>query len=716
MGTAYTSTAYATIPNPCTLEFLTEWLPGLEQYRLDECDTSTWDTIYIYQGSGPGSRDIHYVADADEIQAVIDEHASTYPNGLRVAIEAGTVWQHLDGPAITLNRANIALTSFGTGHRPLFHGTETLAELGVTTLGSPTGGVYSVTLGSTEMSGKTMSFFLGDWGSDPRNALSNAPYVWKTSSGGVAAAGDFHYNSGTRVLTFYPHAGATLTTSGFRCITHTGVAFDGSMIFMQNYDKVVVRGIDVIGTAGNVSDNNGQVWSILSAAASTNAHLIQDCMGIYNSTHAIGSYTGTSGGIVTITDCDIGLQKHYQSIPIVCYAASGDHEYYIHKNRVYRWTVNDNLSTVIERSVQAIYSHTSGGSNYSKLGILAQNQCWCGQYGYGAGPYDGSATPANFDDDLITAYRVFQVGNVMDCGGYETRKNSGNAPRFLGILNGHVAINNLWDDIGFNRTTDTTTIEYLEIATTDYDYRGIGINNIWIINTGVVSGNHNFALLRNNLSSGTEPDRQGVYENQNWNSTLYITVPSGFSITGTWNGLSFQQNGGLTVATGNLNNGPHRMSWYNSLIINNSAANSSEDLILGCPEADPDGPRFTDAALSTARGGIQRTFFKGCKDQETEQGGTRNWGTEWFKANTSCADISAAYTDPLGVPATTDEWVVSSATALHASADGATLEYDFYGRPRPASGNRALGAVEAGTQADNIVTRTAITTAIGIGL
>jgi hypothetical protein len=721
MGTAYTSTDYATIPNPVTIEFITDWVPGILQYRMDECDTSDWHTVYIKYGSAetPGeSPDIHYAQTAAEIQTIIDDHDLLYTDGIVFAIEAGTTWSNYSESAITIDRANACLTRFGDGVNPLFHGTATLAELGVASLGSPSGGVYSVTLGEDEMTGKTFTHMLDHWGSTPRSILTATPYVWKATAVAVAAAGDFHYDSGTRVLTFYPLATATLTTSGFRCVVHTASTFSGSMLKMNNHDRIIVRDIDVIGTDGNEAASGGQVWAIISLAKSTNAHLISGCMGVLNSDHNVGQYNTTSGGIVTVAGCDVGLCKHYGSIPIVFYAASGGQESYTESNRVYRWVTNEVISTFIERNTQPIYAHTSGGANDATLTLFHGDYVWAGQWGYSAKPLNGDPpNAANFDDDLITDARVFVVDCVMDGGDYAARKLTSNLARVLGAFAGHVYVNCHYHSYYWNRTTDTSTIEYFELSTSDYDYRGWEINPIWEIDVGAVSGNFNFGLLRNNLSTGTEPDRAGVLESQVWNGTLYFSTPAGLNITGTWNCLSGQQNGAIATATGNLNNGPMRLSFINSLIVNNSAANSSEDLVLGIPEGDPTGSRYADAALSEARGGCRKTMFKGCKDQEADQGGFRNFGTEWFKANTACADFVGAYTDPRGIPDPSAEWVLSSATALHSSADGAILEYDHYGRPRPgAASARAIGAVEAGTQADGSQTGPSMAIGMGMGL
>lgn len=706
MGTAFGSTPYATVANPCTIEFIRDWVPGILAYRAAELDTTGWTTIVIQQGSGSPSTEtepeVHYASTVAELQTIITDHASVATAGLIVAIQAGTVWQCLSESAVTLARANICLTKYGEGNNPLFHGTATLAELGATTMGSPTGGVYTITLGSAPMSGKVFSHMLEDWGSTPRNAMDTArTYRWKTTSGGVTAAGDFHYNSGTRVLTLYPHASATIATNAFRVVVHSGTTFTGSMIRMRNYNKVIVRDIDVIGTGGDPTLENDQLWAFISEAGSTNAHGLFGCMGIYNYFHNAGLYnTGTAGGIMLVEDCDLGLCKYYDSIPLVFYSFNGVQEGYTNGNRILRFLANDNHSTVRQRSVQPIYAHTNGGGVVSTIMVWSGDTCWGGQWGYGAIPYVGDApNTANPDHgtlNMVDDARVFIVDCTMDGGDYATAKNAGNAPRILGAQSGHVYVNCLCHSYLWDRTTDTTTVEWFEISVTDYDYRGWFLNCIWEIDVGAVTGTHNFGLLRNNLGTGTEPDSAGAYESQMWNCTLYLVTPAGFDISGNWNCLSAQQNATHVISTGVSDDGPFRFSFYNSLIVNNSAANSTEDLVLGLPNADPDGPRYTTpTAGNTLRGGAQRTGFKGCRATDADKGDYRNLGTSYFTTSTACINLSNAYTNPRAFPAVTDEIVLSSATDLHASADGEILEYDHYGRTRPASGaDRAIGAVE----------------------
>jgi hypothetical protein len=715
VGTAYSASPFATIPNPCTAEFVHEWVPGILAYRLDELDTTGWTTIQVYQGSGGAASDeVFYAATTAELQAIIDDHAAIHTDGLIVAIEAGTEWQHLSETAVELGRAKICLTRFGTGNNPLFHGTETLAALGVASLGSPASGIYTVTLGASEMTGKTLSHVIEHWGTNPRSILTATPYVWKATAGAVAAEGDFHYASATRVLTIYPRAGATLTAAGFRAITHAGSTFTGSMIRMENHDRVVVKDIDVIGTGGNAAGSGGQVWSFISLAKSTNVHGIINCMGVLNSEHNAGHYNTTSGGICIVAGGQFGLCKHYGSIPIVFYTASGGHEGYTLRNNIIRWVTNEVISTAIERNTQPIYAHTSGGANKSLLTLFANDEVWCGQWGYSSKPLCGDQPLANFDDDMITDARAFVVGTVMDGGNFAARKNTGNLLRIMGQFNGHVYVNCRYKNMAWERTTDTVTIEYLEISTTDYDYRGWEINPIWEINVGATSGNFNFGLLRNNLSGGTEPDRQGVHEGQIWNGTLYFNTPAGLNITGTWNCLSSQQNGTIATATGNLNNGPMRQSWINSLIVNNSAANSTEDLVLGIPEGDPTGSRYVDGSAATARGGCRGVSFKGCRATAADQGGFRNFGTSYFTTNTDCDDMADAYAAPFSIPAFDSE-IIQTVEALHTSADGAVVEYDHYGRARNAT-TSARGAIEAGGGMSDSETRTSVAIGIGVGL
>ena len=738
MGTAYTGTAYATIPNPLSIEFFRDWIRQLPLWRAEgENDISNWASVYVQQSALSDTQaaagNVYSCATTANLQALLVSLASTSTSGLRVRIAANTVWQWASTEeAIDLDRANITLEKWGEGNNPLFHGTATLAELGVASLGSPTGGVYTVTLGATELNSRPVTHLLEDWGSNPRSAASSARmYQWKTSAGNVTAAGQFHYNSGTRVLTLYPKADApALTAAGFRLVLHTGSTYSG-MIQLQNYNAIKVLNIDVIGTGGNGATAGDQNWGIASYAKGTNAHVIRGCMSLYNGVHAIGQYCSTSGGIVTIMECVLGAQKHFDSIPIVFYADAGGQEGIDYGNTVLEWLPNDNHSTVRERSTQAAYSHDGDTTHPATLIIHAFSDYAGGQYGYGSPPYSGNpvntANPDHATLNKVSDGRCFLVGcrmrgngSAASGTGYLTRKNSGNAPRILGPQSGHVWVNNWFDSYAFGRTTDTVTVQYFEINTTDYDYRGWAINCIWTINNAAYSGADQMGIIRNNLSSGTEPDRAGVYECQWWNCTLYFNTPSGWSNTGGWDCLSMAVNANFKIVDGVSDSGPFRMSIYNSLIVNDSAANTSEDLVLAVPNADPDGPRYTiPVSGSTLRGGIQRTGFKGCRATNADLGGYRNLGSAYFTANTSCVDLTTT-PSPLAYPASNAEWVVSSATALHASANGVVLGYDFYGRERPAAGqNRALGAVEysgADSLSSGEAQGSAVATSLAIGL
>lgn len=710
MGTAYTGTAYATIPNPLAIEFYRDWIRQFPLWRAEgEAPTSGWKSIYVQQGalSDTSSPDTFSCPTTASLQSLIASYASLHTSGLRVRIAAGTVWQWATSEeAIDLDRANITLEKWGDGNNPLFHGTATLAELGVSSLGSPTGGVYSVTLGSTELNSRPVTHFLEDWGSNPRGAASfSRMYTWKTSAGNVTAAGQFHYNSGTRVLTFYPKADApSLTTTGFRLVVHTGSTYSG-MIQLQNYDAIKVLNIDVIGTGGNGNTSADQNWGISSYAKSTNAHVIRGCMSIYNGVHAISQYCSASGGIVTIMECLLGMQKHYLSIPIVFYAHAGGQEGIDYGNTILEWLPNDNhTSGAIERATQCGYSHDSDGSHPASLVIHAFSDYAGGLYGYGSPPYSGNppntANPDHASLNKISDARHFLVGCRMRGDGsngsiYYTAKNAGNSPRIHGVQAGHVWVNNLFSGYGMDRTTTTTNVEWFEIMTTDYDYRGWAVNCIWDITVGAIIGAHNIGIYRNNLGSGTNPDISGVVESQWWNCTHVLRLNASINITGGFGSLSWDQNGTYTTSTGNNIDGSSRMSIYNGLMLAITSAGSGEYPVLCVAPADPDGPRYAGANTLTQRGGVQRTGFFKYASANTTSGTVTGTGTTYFTSNTSCLALSSAPTDPLAYPAPTDEWVVSSATALHASANGVALGYDYYGRERPSSGNRALGAVES---------------------
>ena len=714
MSLTYQNSPYAAVPNPASKDFIDDWLPDILAYREHIDDYENWPIIYFDQGGsggeglGPGGADgsgtlanPYLALTAAMLQSALDEIRLTNTNGLRFAIKAGTEWQVLTGVGLRISQAKVSVEKYGSGNNPLFHGTETLAALGVASLGSPTAGVYTMTLGSAEMSGKTFGFLLPHWGSDPRGLADRSNcYRRRASAITVTGPGEFYYDIATRVLTLYPLASATLTTSGFRVITHdaNSLTFVG-LVMADNHDLTMIDSIDVVGTYGNATTEAGadQFWCFITNASGTNKHVLKNSMGIYGGYHSAGSFTNSSGGIILIKSCIFGFCKHYRAIPITYYAFPGGQECYSWGNSIIGMVINDIHSNVIYRASQPIYAHTNSATDRVSLFISYQDEAWGGRAGHGARPYispganDGTWYSAT--NNKVTDVRCFIVGLTMDGGtNFAARDNTANLTRILGAYACHAYINCIFKNYYWHRDTGGGTVyEYMEINTTDYDYGGYNINCIWHYIVGPTNGGFNFGLVRNNLSSGTEPDRQGVIEDQNWYCTMYFDVPSGFAITNTWNQATLQQNGTVDSVTPAANNGPMRKVFLNSSIIWDSDAASSEDLVLGIPEANPNGSLYA-VASSTLRGGIGRTAFYRCSSSSAQNGNFRSFGTSWFKDNTRSFDLTSA-PSLLSRPATDSELVVSNHFALHASADGQDLEYDFYGNRRVTNG--ALGAIEA---------------------
>jgi hypothetical protein len=711
LSLTYQNSPYSAIPNPASKDFIDDWLPDFLAYRETIDGYESWPIVYVDQGGGGGGEEVtgsgtisdpYLCPDAATLQTHLDTVRLSYPNGLRFAIKAGTVWQVLSGRAIVISQAKVSVEKYGTGNNPLFHGTETLDELGVAGLGSPTAGVYTMTLGSSEMSGKTFGFLLPDWGSSPRGIASlDYSYRRRATALTVTGAGQFHYDTVTRVLTLYPLASATLTTAGFRVVTHSAasLSFVG-LVMSEDYDETIIDSIDVIGTYGNAATevSADQFWCFITYADGTNRHVLKNCMGIYGGYHSAGSYTNSTGGFCLIKNCILGLCKHYRAIPITFYAFGGDNEGYSWGNTLVGMAANELHSTVINRASQPIYSHTNGGvTQRVSLFISYGDYIWSGLLGYNARPY--CSPPANTgtwfssSNNSITNVRAFIVGMVMDGGtNFVSRDNTQNLVKILGSYECHAYINCLHKNFYWHRDTAGGTVyEYSEISTTDYNFGGYNINCIWHYLVGATNGNFNFGLVRNNLSGGTEPDRQGVIEDQNWYCTMHFEVPVGFAITGTWNAATLQQNGTYDSVTPAANNGPMRKVFINSSIIWNSAAAATEDLVLGIPEANPNGSLFSVAG-SSLRGGIGRSAFYRCSTAHAQNGNFRSPGTTWFKDNTRCFDLTSA-PSLLGRPDTDSELVVRNHFPLHSSSSGQDLEYDFYGNRRVTNG--ALGAIEA---------------------
>ncbi len=726
MGTAFASGEFLSRkPRVVTRQFLT-WLAGVFNERAGQAPLEREVTVYIGQGptAGTGTLGDPYLrANAADLKTLMDSLYTTHAGStLRIRIARGTAWQNRAPKAINVTRASVTVDSYGSGHAPIFHGTETLGELGVASVGSPVGGVYTITLGSSEMSGKTFRGLIPDWGTDPTalaewdlsdpglaynvhgttgtKAGRTSVYRRRATAAAVTGQGQFHYDSGTRVLTLYPHTGVTPTTTNLRVDTYVNSSLTG-MIESGNFDSVRFEGLCVIGTGGNTGTD--QCWAIFCAQAGTNAVVVKDCLLLYAGQHTLGLYNGSSGGCLVVQGCTFGLARHYNSIPLIAFATSGGCEIWSRGNTILGWVPDDNHSTVLERTVQPIYSHDGSGSNPIGAFASLDDRVWSGQHGWGSRPYvsppPNNANPDDGTNNTIDTARCWVVGIEMDGGGYATRKNSGNTPRILSAQSGHVYVNCLYHSYAWDRTTDTTTIEYFEISTTDYDYRGWDVNEVIRIGVGAVTGTHNFALRRNNLGSGTDPDMQGAHEAQKIYCDRFFYVPSGLNMTGTWNRLSADQSGNILNTTLAFDNATSRECWFNGRIVNDSAANTSEDIVLGIPKAAAAGPRYTDSAAQTCRGGASRTMFYRCCATDVDQSIVRLFGTQWLLDNAQCFAASA-FTAAMARPGPTAQENVEDHEPLPAHCGNASglvrLEYDHYGTPRLDHGARAVGAIERG--------------------
>lgn len=731
MGTAFASTPYATKPSVLSTAWIDVWWDGIFAYREAEAPLEREVTVYIGQGAtaGTGTESDPYLrANAADLKTLMDSLYTTHAaSTLRIRIARGTVWQNRAPKAINVTRANVTVDSYGAGHDPVFHGTETLAALGVASVGSPSGGKYTITLGSSEMSGKTFRGLIPDWGSDPTvlrewnlsdpgltvrlgKATSTATgrtktYRRRATAAAVVAQGEFHYDSGTRVLTLYPHTGVTPTTTNLRVDTYVNSSLTG-MIESANHNSVRFEGLTVIGTGGNTGSD--QCWGFFCAQASTNAVVIKNCTALYCGQHTAGLYNGSSGGILTVIGCHFGICRHYNSIPLIAFATSGGCEMWCDSTTVYGWIPDDNHSTVLERTIQPVYGHDGSGTNALGVWGIRGLQVWAGQHGWGARPYisppNNTANPDDGTNFTVDSARWWCWDLVMDGGGYATRKNSGNTPRIASPQAGHVYGNCLFKDYVLDRTTDTTTIEYCEISTTDYDYRGWDINCIRRVHIGSIVGAHTIGYRRNNLGTGTPPNIQGVHEPFKFYCADYYTAPSTLSITSAWNRMAASQSANVFTSggsSGNVGSAEALESLFNCLIVFDSDAPTSEDFLPAIPKAHAgetagSGLRYTSPTGQTVRGGASRCMFYRTASADVTNGTGQQFGTSWHVSNTDCF-VAASFTPFLEIPPAAGPEVVASHRSLGYTAGGQALEYDFYGRPRlgaDASRSAAVGPIE----------------------
>lgn len=686
----YTSTPYAAPPGIGRRAFR-GWERNLMAYREAECPLERATTYYVEFSADPSddgsSPETPLRANtAAGLQSLINTYLTS---GVRMRVQSGTAWGGtLSGIILNMPSADDwTFDTYGQGEKPVVHGSETIAQLGGSAWSNLGGGKWSTTLGSSQMSGKTAHHLLPDWdaagGPDTLLRRTNR-YEKQTAVGNVVSVGQWHYDTGTRVLTVMPWTdvnGGTPTLTNHRIVTHAGGTGNHVMRIPSN-NGCRIEGFALIGTGGQLD----QAWGLAWEGGGNRVLFVQDISVGYNALHNFGQYrtaAGSAGGFMYGRRIICGPCNDETAIPITQYNYQGGQEYGFERVEIYGYSVDLNNASGRYRCSQAVYSHTNGGGILASMGFVDGLYVWGGRGGCNAVGWAGD--PPNTKNwragDSVTEVRVWFRNVWFNLGGIEIYLNSGNAVRLWGVPAGHAEANVLVDNIKMLRTT--AGIEYGQISTTNYELTGWSFNRrhreLW----APMSGSHNMATTRNNLSGGTYPNKQGIIQTYYVHPSIEYVVQSGHTNAGQWGGPAFHQFGNQHASTGLAgvsNAHANSCNWLNGVIAcDNQTGDASKNYLFGAHKGDPRGTgMFTDAFAATVAGGMANCSFYGLKGADVTASSVVQNGSDWFVTNRDCNNLAAL--PDLGTPPAEEGPLFGSLGALPAHCDA--LEYDFFDRPR----------------------------------
>lgn len=661
------------------------WMQRLLTYRRAECPSARATTYYFVHGAvdplAVGTEDDPFLAEtAAELQTAID---AVVAPGVRLLLRRGDAWEDYSGHGLQIATDDVTVDAWGDGDEPwIIHGTETIAGV-AGTWADIGGGKYSTTLGSSEMSGKTLWQLLPDWtaaGGVRALARQTLKYERVALVGEVVSAGQYHYNAGTRVLTIYPLASAGVPTgTNHRIVTHDGT---GHNVRVGNVTGVRISNGAAIGTGGQAT----QAWGFAWEGGGTKVCYVDHFTAIYNALHNFGQYytgAGLGGGYLCGEDIVAGWCNDETAIPITIYNFGGSQEAVLSGVEIYGYQIDANNNSARIRCSQAWYSHTNGGGIIAALMILHDAYIWAGRGGCNAIGWAGD--PPNTASwraaGTVGQCRVYLRDLTLDCDAVPTSINTGNQIEWLGTRAGHAEANVYILDLSVARIT--AGIEFVYVYTTDYDHTGWSYNRRVRAAWPTLTGSHTLAFVRNNLTSGTYPNKPGTVETYMIFPSFEIEIAAGYTNTGFWGQPCFSQSANETVVAGLLgatDAHSNMANWLNGVIAcDNKTGNSARDFLFGPMKGDPrtDGI-YTDGFLATCPGGVANCYFFGLRSADLSTGGFIQHGTATAKASFDCADLAAL--PDLRLHPTATSPLVGSLGALPSHAD--RIEYDADNHPR----------------------------------